>query len=609
MEYSKRVFPQKTFDFVKKKAYIKDVRKMTATRNNLELPETVLFIGAGATALLGMPQSDLQTKIFRAFAERKSIDSLEDILADRKAEKIFGKTPPFDGRDLEIMAAFIRFLGDDLEKDWNVIDEEDLRNGRVVFGDDVDEGMLKSRVMELRREYDWNALKQIIRVCPHDDMEDNLIRDIYTMIDMKVRDRQGLTVRLEKEEGTVAEVIIEKNRLPKARNCLVLFTSILFANAWYGLSKGENAEMFQKYVGFMESIARLMQKEGGRLADEGYEFNSPAFYRLSNAIITLNFETVFLWLLFNANRKVNHDGYYLPQTAQKMQQWLYFGVASKSRKISTEDSARKSGEFSYSQDETSVFRGNEYRTPGSPIGRIGSFFFAHGCCNWRECPACGRMMYYLGDEWDYQSRHMNPPFPVPLFENNDFNRTDKEKTWKAKLRYDSLECVSCGAETRTCDAPMIMQTMIKGMPTSFLDEVQRESHVLLRKARHVVLFGYQLPPDDILWQEAFSEAIRYRKDSDNAAYCTVVVGHLGDKRWLHDDEMMEYVKKYRFTEEAVGRGAKAILNAVAIFGKDHVRAWCGGIPQVFGDGTEADVKEILFPDHFVDWKGTRLEKA
>ncbi|WP_288788601.1 hypothetical protein [uncultured Fibrobacter sp.] len=570
--------------------------------------ETVLFIGAGATALLGMPQSDLQTKIFRGFAERKSTDTLEDILSDSTPQKIFGKTPPFKGRDLKIMAAFIRFLGDDLKKDWNTVDEEDIKNGRIVFGDDTDEKLLRSRIMELRREYDWNALKQIIQVCPHDEREDNLIRDIYTMIDMKLRDRQGITVRLKNEKGTPSEVIIEPNRLPKARNCLVLFTCILFANAWYGLSKGENAEMFQKYVNFMESLARLMQKEGGRLADKGYEFNTPAFYRLSNAVVTLNFETVFLWLLFNANRKVNHEGYYLPQTAQKVEQWLDFGVPGKSRKISPDDNARKPGEFSYSQSETSVFRGNEYRTPGSPIGRIGSFLFAHGCCNWRECPACGRMMYYLGDEWGYKSRHVNPPFPVPLFENNDFNRTAKEKEWKAKLRYDSLECISCGAETRACDAPMIMQTMIKGMPTSFLEEVQRESRVLLRKARHVVLFGYQLPPDDILWQEAFSEAIRYRKDTDDAAYCTVVVGHWGDRRWLYGDEMMEYVKKYRYTKDAVSYGVKAIVNAVSIFGKEYVRAWCGGIPQVFADGDEAAVKEILFPNHFVNWKGTRLEK-
>ena len=555
-------------------------------------PETVLFIGAGATAQLGMPQSDSQSKFFRALVEPGHGRCLEDVFADYN----------FESRDLEVMIAFIRFLGDNLEKNWCVVEDEDVKNARVVFGNDADEKLLRSRVMELRREYDWNALKQIIKVCPHDKIEDNLIRDVYTMIDMKLRDKQGITVTVKNGDT----VLIEPGRLPKARNCLILFTNILFANAWYRLSKGKNAEQFQKYVAFNETVAKIMQKEGRQFADKYGDFTKPAFYNFSNAIITLNFETVFLWLLFNANRKVNSNGFYLPQTSQKMEQWLFFGVSGKSRKISDKSEARSVDKFSYSQDETSVFRNNECRVSGSPIWRIGSFFFAHGCCNWRECPSCGRMMYYLGDEWGYNSKHLNPPFPVPLFENIDFNRTEKEKEWKKRLRYDSLECISCSAETIASDAPMIMQTMIKGMPTSFLDEVQRESRVLLRKARHIVLFGYQLPPDDVLWQEAFSEAVRYRKGTDDEAFCTVVVGYLGEKRWIQGDEMMAFVKKHRYSSDAASLGVKAIINAVAIFGENRVRAYCGGIPDVWGNASESEVREILYPS-WVNWQGTRLE--
>lgn len=583
---------------------------MCMKTSNLHYPETILFIGAGATAQLGMPQSDLQSKIFRGLAERNKDNSLKNILSDSCDNKIFGKTPPFKGQDLEIMEAFICFLGDDLDKDWNLVDEEDLRYGRIVFGENVDETLLRSRILELRREYDWNGLKQIISVCPHNEKEDNLIRDIYTLLDMKIRERQGIKVKIKENPITLGEEIniIECNRLSKVRNCVVLFTNILFANAWYGLSKGERAEYFQKYEKFLKSLVSILQKEGEKLASREYEFNTPLFYSTSCAIVSLNFEIIFLWLLFNANRDANKNGFYLSQTAQKMELWLNFGIPSKSRKISGKKEERDTDKFFYSQSETSVFRMNEFTNPSTPIGRISPFFFAHGCCNWRECPSCGRMMYYLGDKWGSKSIHANPPFPIPLFENNDFNRTDKEEEWKKKLRFDSLECISCGAETKSSDAPMIMQTMIKGMPTSFLDEVQRESRVLLRKARHVVLFGYQLPPDDILWQESFAEAARSRMDSDDKAYCTVVVGYLGEKRWLCGDEMMEHVEKYRYTKDAIGFGAKAIENAVAIFGKDQVRAWCGGIPDVFGEGTETDVKEILYPTDFVNWHGTRLEK-
>lgn len=437
-------------------------------KSNQTFPETLLFIGAGATARLGMPQSDLQSKIFRAFADVNSKDSLESILSDSRSKKIFGMTPAFKGRDLEVMAAFIRFLGNDLEKDWNTVDDEDVKNARIVFGERVDENLLRTRVMELRREYDWNGLKQIIQVCPHDDVEDNLIRDVYTMLDMKIRDKQG--VRVLDKDGVPQ--VIDTGRLPKVRNCLVLFTNILFANAWYGLACGKRSEDFEQYVRFTETFSRLMQKEGARFAGENDDFTLPSFYNFSTSIISLNFETVFLWLLFNSNRKVNHNGFYLSQTSQKMELWLDFGIPCKSRKISENKEDRETNHFSYSQNETSVFRGNECRNPGAPIGRIGNFMFAHGCCNWRECPSCGRMMYYMGDKWGVNSKHANPPFPIPLFENNDFNRTEKERMWKSKLRYDSLECISCGAESISSNSPMIMQTMIKGMPTSFLDELQ-----------------------------------------------------------------------------------------------------------------------------------------
>ena len=54
-------------------------------------------------------------------------------------------------------------------------------------------------------------------------------------------------------------------------------------------------------------------------------------------------------------------------------------------------------------------------------------------------------------------------------------------------------------------------------------------------------------------------------------------------------------------------GIDAIENAIAIFGKEKVRAWTGGIPQVFGDCSEANVKDLFYPD-FVEWNKTRLEK-
>ena len=94
----------------------------------------------------------------------------------------------------------------------------------------------------------------------------------------------------------------------------------------------------------------------------------------------------------------------------------------------------------------------------------------------------------------------------------------------------------------------------------------------------------------------------------NATFCTVVVGHKGENHWIHPDELESYVELHRNADDADAWGVKAIENARAIFGKDKVRAWTGGIPQVFGTCTENDVKNLFYPD-FVNWAGTRLEKT
>ena len=217
-----------------------------------------------------------------------------------------------------------------------------------------------------------------------------------------------------------------------------------------------------------------------------------------------------------------------------------------------------------------------------------------------------------GNHWEYKSKRLIPPFPIPFFEDENYEPPNK-KEWewrKNKLHWDSMQCMHCGSETHALDAPMIMQSLYKSTPTSFLEEIQRNVRVSLEKARHIVLFGYQLPSDDVVWQQTFAEAVRPRIGSSKEAFCSVVVGCNGKCEWLYDDVLEQYVERYRKDDEAESYGVPAIENAWAIFGKDKVRAWTGGIPDVFGNCTEADVKELLYPRDFgkLDWKNTRIEE-
>lgn len=541
--------------------------------------ETLVFIGAGATAKLGMPSSNDQTTIFRD-------------LCKKEASKEASLSKFFSEPDLQKVLAFLSFLDSD---NFYEVSDDDLKSAKIVYGEQTD-GLLKKRILELRTEYDWNAAKKIIKICPHDETKDNLIRDVYSIIDGKLLSHQSLKVSIEKREE-----ILSESRLQGARNFLTLFINMLFASAWNKIADGEKSEEFNQYKKFINSFDRLMQKEA-RDFYRRYSVESRDFYLFTTSFVSFNFEMAFPWLFMSSHYELNHQKSYMKDRPLKL--WLDFGCEHRGRKTNLDGEIISTLEFT----EAVASRENEDEHIGSELNRCGKFYFAHGSSNWRECPVCGRMTFYFGysrNKWSYKSKELTSPFPIPLFGMDKINSlTAKEKEWRKQLRFDSLQCMHCGAETVASDAPMIMQTMYKSTPTSFLEEIQRNVKVSLEKARHIVLLGYSLPVDDTIWQHAFAEGVRSRAETGNDAFCSVVVGYKGESHWLCKDELELYINSHKNSDD--GYGIDAIENAIAIFGKEKVRAWTGGIPQVFGECTEMDVKELFYPD-FVEWKNTRLE--
>ncbi|MBQ7537605.1 MAG: hypothetical protein IJT42_01395 [Treponema sp.] len=555
--------------------------------------ETLVFIGAGATATLGMPSTYGQTEIFRKLSETETADEAEVELSKY-----------FSSPDLEKIICFLNLL-DGSESSIFEVSDADIANAVKIYGNHS-EILLRNRILELRTEYDWNAAKKILKICPHNDKNDNLICDAYSIIDRKLISGQSLKLDCDTtNKNILTEEIIYSQRLQGARNFLTLFINMLFASAWNKITHDEKSEEFEKYKKFINSFDRLMQKEAVNFHSKKYPFQDRSFYLFSTSFVSFNFEIVFPWIFMQSHRELNQRPPYFADRPLKL--WLDYACEHRGRKTDDDGNVISTLEFT----EAVASRENEDGTHiGSELNRAGKFYFAHGSSAWRECPVCGRMTFYFGyskDKWNYKSRELIPPFPIPIFNTIDERTlTKSEISWRKFLRYDSLQCMHCGAETKASDAPMIMQTMYKSTPTSFLEEIQRNVKVSLEKARHIVLLGYRLPPDDTIWYQAFSEAVRSRAKTDNAAFCTVVVGHKGQERWIHPDELENYLKLHRKADDVDVWGVKAIENACAIFGKEKVRAWTGGIPQVFGTCTENDVKNLFYPD-FVNWTGTRLE--
>lgn len=546
--------------------------------------KTLVFIGAGATAALGMPTTKDQTQIFRKL--QKSEESKEELL--KKYLK---------GDDLKKLIYFLDILDND-----NIFEvcDKDLDNASYIYKNN-DKTLLNNRILELRQEYDWNAAKKIIGICPEkkNEFEDDLILDAYSIIDKKLLTGQSLKVNYENKEE-----LLSPSRLRGARNFLILFVNILFAARWHLITDGENSAELNKYQKFITAFDRLMQKEGMQRHQKKAPHESREFYLFSTSFVSFNFEMVFPWLFMTSHHELNSHSPHIHNHPLKL--WLDFGCEHRGRKIdTTTGKIVPTLEFT----ESVASRENEEdHIIGTPLNRAGKFYFAHGSSNWRECPVCGRMTFYFGyseHKWTPLSKELIPPFPIPLFSNIPQKAlTQKEIEWRNNLRYDWLQCMHCGSETKASDAPMIMQTMYKSTPTSFLEEIQRNVKVSLSKATHIVLLGYTLPQDDTIWYQTFAEAIRSRTGEQEKPFCSVVVGFKGDERWLYEKDLDTYIQKHKNAEEPASWGIPAIENAISIFGIKNVRAWTGGIPQVFGACMEKDVKDLFYHD-FQKWNGDR----
>jgi hypothetical protein len=202
------------------------------------------------------------------------------------------------------------------------------------------------------------------------------------------------------------------------------------------------------------------------------------------------------------------------------------------------------------------------------------------------------MMLVLG-EWEQISKQLfsPPPFKTKLFERTP--RTKEEDEAYRDGKYDAIQCPFCSAMTYAYNNKMIMQTAYKGGHTSFLEEIQRDAKVSLSGAKHVILLGYQLPPDDVVWRSAI-----VAKQKNEKAYCSVVVGNKGNDEWIEGDELKKYLEEHGEKKDKADYGINAINAAIAIFSIDKVRTYTGGIPNVWCSGGAVDkdkVKNLLYP--------------
>ncbi len=555
---------------------------------------TVIFWGAGATASLGMRVTGAQPKFLGRLAsvqEDPPKKSLHQRICDALGNSV-GEAW------ISALSDLLIILGDEAKEGASIAsvtaNQRDAIDAmRRNWCSSASEDEILDRVIELRTLYDWSALKAVIAVCPEKEDDFFNLADLFNILDMHVQSGHGFRVG----EGE----FLTPQRVLGARNALKMLLQTMFYIDWH-YGREVKKEDLEHHYEFAVALGRRMQRRGLELAGSNTPFDEREFYMGDVGFACFNWDPIALWCQFVANRNLNrspsvpHVG--CPACNLRIFHDLGHFVAGPRVE---DDKGRSTKTPWHPMNESSALRLNDPDHGSSDRIRISKFLLPHGCLWWRECPNCGKLSSYMGDTWEWNSPTLIPPPPLKAFVRDvEFrSRDEKQKdekpereSWE-KGKVDARACVHCKTLTYAHHTQMIMQSNFKSPPPPFLDEIKRDLRIAVQDADHIVLMGYTLPPDDVDYR-AFFAARRRRRKSVNGqpVKCSVVVGTEYDPRWFGPSEWpamlprMEKAEAPRTTLEA----------ARDLFGKDNVRFYGGGIPNVFLDGgrvTDSAVDDLL----------------
>ena len=542
--------------------------------------QTLVFWGAGATASIDLPLTKAQAAFLRSLAP--DFNGPSRTLETRVREAL-GKlaVEPWASALRDLLA----ILGDDehgtasrLPTDIRSKDVDAMaRNWHTD-----NEAELCQRIVELRRLYDWPALVAVINVCPTEANESSFaLQDLFNVLDMNIQTGHGFQI--------ADDCFMFPQRLVTARGALVLLIQALFFVAWR--AEGRHHESLSHYYGFAEVLARGMQKDGVRTAayigDEKLETDE--FIRGDIAFVSMNWDPLCLWPQFVANRTLNNlpDVPLVGSPAKRLQIFHDLGHFVAGPRVDKDHLGNKVWQ---PMNESSARQLNDPHHGAHVRIRLSKCLFPHGCLWWRECPNCGKLSSYIGDEWAMGSATLLPPPPLKAFLDGIEYKSWTEDTLETKKwssgEVDARACVHCRTLTYAHHTPLVVQSNLKGLPPPFLQEIQRDMRVVVQSAKHVILMGYSLPSDDVTYR-AFLAARTSRTKMSEGVKCSVVDRiDSRESQWIYPAELETHSKL-----------PGAVESARALFGKGNVRLFGAGVPQVFlGDGgqvSEAAVQRLM----------------
>ncbi len=589
--------------------------------------KTVVFWGAGATKGAGFRTTAEQAtalaaltpngerprsradRVQTALGEGTSahwIQAVSDLLAvigDADAEGIHCRHPTdIDDDQLDAM-----------RRNWHSPDDRDLRR----------------RIVELRTLYDWPALVAAIDICPKDDApnpgfdlgaqlrqpqvtdlgaaarrspaaESGVLRlpDLFNVLDLHQQSGHGFPV----PDG----YFLTPQRVLGARMALRLLLHTLMYVDWHTARHQNGAEISHHYH-FAAALARRMQRQGVHLASKlgAADLETKEFVVGETGFVSMNWDPLGLWAQFVANRDLNWAASVplVGTPARKLWTFHDLGHFVAGPRVDKKHQGSKVWE---PMNESSARQLNDPAHGAKVRIRVSKYLFPHGSLWWRECPNCGQLSSFMGDKWEMNTETLLPPPPLRAFVegiNFDSWRPSLEHpSWK-RGEVDARACVHCETLTFAHHMPLITQTNLKTTPPPFLEDIQRDMRVLVQKADHIVLMGYSLPSDDVVYRAFLAARTSRGRNLARTGHERGRVGSKGRDRepvrcsvvtwcprlgsdWIHP-------KAGVHETDLPG----VVASAKSLFGPENVRFHAGGFPAVLFDGgdtvTDAAVERLL----------------
>jgi hypothetical protein len=547
----------------------------------------LIFWGAGATQSLGIRTTVEQEKFICSLTDAADLGrSLQE-----RVSRALGRSD--EDRWRAALFDLITILGDDdaAYRSIGAIEADHLAAMRRNWQKDASEPELRDRITDLRLVYDWPALKSVVRLCPGRTTGRFKLNDLFNLLDMHIPPGSGFRDSAhggrDRTDSQRTPQFLDVRRLVGARNALLIILIAMFYID-YRVCIDTKREDLEKYRDFLIVLGRRMQTEALRLPTER-GFAEPEFYQGDVSFVSINYDPIALWAGFIANRELNHSAAvpHIGSPAVPLHLFHDMGHLIPSRGIAP----RQPNAAWYPMNEAAAQRLNELSSGGEARVRLTKFLFPHGSLCWRECPDCGKLSAYHGDNWDLCSRGLIPPPPLRSFDSEPCPAgiSDDERGQRERGAVDARKCLHCDTMTFAHHTQVMMQSSFKPRPPSFIEEIERDLRATTMRADHVIFMGYSLPLDDVTYR-AFLSARRQCSGLAGEVHCTVVGKPEKNPAWYGPDELKKRIAAGDLKESSPVQAARDI------FGEDNVRLYTGGIPGVFldqGKATAAKLERLL----------------